>query len=285
MKVKPRQALVALIATAMLAACGSTSTSGGSPSAAKVTPPADSELFTAGTLTLGSDVSYPPQEFFDPPGSQTATGFDIDVGKAMADKMGLKFTVVNQAFDGLIPALDTKKFDIIMSALTVTAERQQKVDMVPYFSAGQSFVVKKGGSFQPKTLADLCGHKVAVQNGTAEQDAVNNDLNGAGKPCASKKVALQSFPSDTEALAQLKKDTVEVHYTDSPVAAYESSKDSTLVISSPSILAVAPEGIAVKKNSAVLDPIKKAFQAIRDDGTYKTLLDKWNLADGDIGKA
>ena len=281
---KLRTTLLALTAIVLLAACGSSSATGGTATVT-VSPPPNSELFTAGTLTLGSDVSYPPQEFFDPPGSQTATGFDIDVGKAIADKMGLKFTVVNQAFDGLIPALDTKKFDIIVSALTVTADRQQKVDMVPYFSAGQSFVVKKGGSFQPKTLADLCGHKVAVQNGTAEQDAVNNDLNGAGKPCASKKVALQSFPSDTEALAQLKKDTVEVHYTDSPVAAYESSKDSTLVISSPSILAVAPEGIAVKKNSAVLDPIKKAFQAIRDDGTYKKLLDKWNLADGDIGKA
>jgi polar amino acid transport system substrate-binding protein len=234
---------------------------------------------------MGSDMSYAPQEFFDPPGSQTAAGFDIDVAKAMADKMGLKFTAVNQGFDGLIPALDTKKFDIIMSALTVKPDRQAKIDMVPYFVGGQSFVVKKAGSFKPAKLEDLCGHKVAVQNGTTELDTVNDDLNAAGKPCASNKVDIQSFPTDTEALAQLKKDAVEVHYTDSPVASYEASKDSSVVVSTSAPFAVAPEGIGLRKSSPILDPIKKAFQAIRDDGTYKKLLDKWSLADGDISKA
>lgn len=281
---KSRHVLLALVVTIMLAACGSSSTSGGTPAAAKVTPPPDSELFAAGTLTIGSDISYPPQEYFDPPGSQTPAGFDIDLGKALADRMGLKFAAVNQSFDGIIPALTSKKYDAIMSAMTIKPDRQTKVDFIPYFIAGESFVVKKGASYQPKKIEELCGHKVAVEDGTAEKDEVNTALNAAGMPCASNQVQLSTFKVDTEALAQLKKDNVDVHFTDSPVAGYETKQDSSLAISNTSgPIEVAPEGIAVRKgNNAILDPLTKAFKSLQDDGSYKNLLQKWGVIDGDI---
>src|ERR1035437_10990386 len=95
-----------------ITACGSSSS--GSSGSASRPPPPDSALFTAGTLTIGSDISYPPQEYYDPAGSTNATGFDIDLGKALAAKKGLKFVSVNQAFAGIIPALSAKKYDPIM---------------------------------------------------------------------------------------------------------------------------------------------------------------------------
>src|SRR5712671_3490127 len=97
-----RARIFVLAAAVLLAACGSSPTTAPPAGTAKVSPPPNSELFTAGTLTIGSDVSYPPQEFF-PVGSTTATGFDIDLGKALADQMGLQFAVVNTPFDGIIP--------------------------------------------------------------------------------------------------------------------------------------------------------------------------------------
>src|SRR5258708_4392041 len=261
-----------------VAACGSSSTAAGSGT---ITPPPDSALFTAGTLTFGSDVSYPPQEYFDPAGSTNATGFDIDLGKALAAKMGLKFVAVNQAFNGIIPALDAKKYDAIISAMTINSDRTPKVDFVPYFVAGESFVVKQGSSYKPTKLEDLCGHKIAVEDGTAEKDEANG-LNDAGKPCASNKVVIQVFTVDTEALAQIKKGAVDAHFTDSPVAGYEVKRDTSLSISG-SAIEVAPEGIAVRKgDSAILNPLKAAFKALQDDGTYKTLLKKWGVTDGDI---
>jgi polar amino acid transport system substrate-binding protein len=269
------------LAAMAVAACGSSSTSAGSGT---ITPPPDSALFTAGTLTFGSDVSYPPQEYFDPAGSTNSTGFDIDLGKALAVKMGLKFVAVNQAFAGIIPALDAKKYDAIISAMTINSDRTPKVDFVPYFVAGESFVIKKGASYKPTKLEDLCGHKIAVEDGTAEKDEANG-LNDAGKACANNKVVVQVFTVDTEALAQIKKGAVDVHFTDSPVAGYEVKRDTSLTIAGAAI-EVAPEGIAVRKgDAAVLNPLKAAFKALQDDGTYKSLLQKWGVTDGDIANS
>jgi polar amino acid transport system substrate-binding protein len=280
--VKFRWTVLVSLAAVAIAACGSSSSS--SSGTAKVTPPPDSALFSPGTLTFGSDLSYPPQDYFDPPGSTNATGFDIDLAKAMADKMGLKLVVLNQAFAGIIPALDAKKYDAIISAMTVNPERKAKVDFLPYFVAGESFVVKKGSTYKPTKLEDLCGHKVAVEDGTAEKDEANG-LNDAGKICASNKVVVQVFTVDTEALAQIKKGAVDAHFTDSPVAGYEVRKDSNLEIAGAAI-EVAPEGIAVRKGeTAILNPLKAAFKAIQDDGTYKSILTKWGVTDGDIATA
>jgi polar amino acid transport system substrate-binding protein len=272
---------LAVVAVVVLSACGSSSSS---PSGtAKVSPAPDSELFTAGTLTVGSDVSYPPQEFF-PVGSTTATGFDIDVGKALADAMGLKYAVVNTPFDGIIPALNSKKFDIMISAMTITDTRSATVDFIPYFIAGESFVVTANSTVLPTKLADLCGKKVAAESGTAELDEANG-LNAAGGACASNHVQVVTFQKDTEALAELKKGNVDIHFTDSPVAAYEVQQTSGLKLSG-GIIEVAPEGIALRKGDSPLeDPVKAAFAQLKSDGTYASLLKKWNLADGDITKA
>jgi polar amino acid transport system substrate-binding protein len=278
---KVRTSSLAIGIAFVLAACGS---SGSSPSGtAKVSPPPDSELFAAGTLTLGSDVSYPPQEFFAV-GSTTATGFDIDLGKALADAMGLKYAVVNTPFDGIIPALNSKKFDIMISAMTITDARSATVDFIPYFVAGESFVVTSNSTVLPTKLADLCGKKVAAESGTAELDEANG-LNAAGGACVSNHVQVVTFQKDTEALAELKKGNVDIHFTDSPVAAYEVQQTTGLKVSG-GIIEVAPEGIAIRKaDTAIEDPVKAAFAQLKSDGTYASLLKKWNLADGDITKA
>jgi polar amino acid transport system substrate-binding protein len=273
---------LALLAVIVLAACGSTSSA---PSGtAKVSPPPDSALFAAGTLTVGSDISYPPQEFY-PVGSTTATGFDIDLGKALADEMGLRFAVVNTPFDGIIPALNSKKFDIMISAMTITDERKTAVDFIPYFVAGESFVIAKSATIAPTKLEDLCGKKVAAESGTAELDEAKG-LNVAGKPCASNKVNVVTFQKDTEALTELKKGNVDIHFTDSPVAAYEVQNDPSNLKISGGIIEVAPEGIAARKgDTAIQTAVKAAFESLKSNGTYATLLKKWNVSDANITKA
>lgn len=279
-----KRAYGALIGLAViLAGCGGSSGGGGGK--ATITPPASSALYKAGTLTIGSDISYPPQESYKE-GTKEPEGFDIDIGNAIAAKLGLKVEWINQTFEGIIPSLDARKYDIIISAMTINDERKQKVDFIPYFKAGESFVITKGGSKKPTKLEDLCGLTVAVEKGTAEESEVL-DLNDAGKQgkCASNKVKLQSFTVDTEALAQLKKGAVDVHFTDSSVAGYEIKHNDGIAISG-GVIEIAPEGIAYRKGEkAIGDPVAKAFQALKDDGTYKTLLKKWGLEDGDIDKS
>ena len=289
---------LALGSTLLISACGGSS-SATTPSnscgsdAAKPTrttaPPPSSELSTPGTLTFGSDVSYPPQEFYPDGCPKTADGFDLDVAKALAARMGLKYAVVDTKFDGIIPALQTKKFDSLVSAMTITADRQKVVKFVPYFSAGESFVVLSNSTKNPQALADLCGLKVAVEKGTTEEsDATDANDPAKNGPCAKNPIDFKStdFDKDTQSLQALRKGTALIHFTDSPVASYELLKNSDVKITNKTILATAPEGIATRvDDTAMFNAISDAFDAMKADGTYATLLTKWKLEAGDITKA
>ncbi|MGH7903967.1 MAG: ABC transporter substrate-binding protein [Candidatus Dormibacteraceae bacterium] len=265
-----------------IAGCGSAGqpAAPSSPSASCIKAP--SGLTNSGALTWGSDVSYPPQEFFNPNAPTTPVGFDIDVAAAIAKKMCLQSQVVNEGFNGIIPALNAKKFDAIISAMTITSDRSKSVSFVPYFNAGEALVATSSSSLHITDLAQLCGKSVAVESGTAEESEVKTTID---PKCGSNPVTLKVFPVDTAALAELRKGGVVLHFTDSPVAEYEIKKNSDLKIVSP-VLETAPEGIAVRQDSPqLLTAMKAAFKALEADGTYTRLLNKWGLASGDIRKA
>ena len=283
----------------IIAACGGSSSSSG-PAAqcpqdaakpsTKTSPPPNSDLLKAGTLTVGSDVSYPPDEFY-PAGcnGKDADGLDVDLGKALAARMGLQFALVDQKFDGIIPALNTKKYDLIMSSMTITAERKTAVQFIPSFNVGESYVVLSSYAKSPQELKDLCGLKVAVEKGTTEEGEAG-DANDPAKngPCAKNPIDFKNsdFDQDTQALSALCKGTVDLHYTDSPVAQYELLKNTGFKITNKKPQNVAPEGFAIRKDdSAMFNAIQAAFEAMKSDGTYKKLLDKWHLGDEDITKA
>ena len=95
-----------------------------------------------GKLVICSDIPYPPQEFFDDQGNPT--GSDIDIGIEIGRRLGLTGEIENSVFDTIIAAVTGGKCDIIISAQNITSDRLKQVDMIPYFQAGQSFVVAKG---------------------------------------------------------------------------------------------------------------------------------------------
>ena len=122
------------------------------------------QLILAGNLFVCSDIPYPPQEFFDEQGNPT--GSDIDIGAEIAKRLGLQFHVENTVFNTIIPALTGNKCDIIISAQNITPDRLKQVDMIPFFQAGQSFVVAKGNPKAINTTDDLCGKAIASESGT-----------------------------------------------------------------------------------------------------------------------
>ena len=110
-----------------------------SPTAVATVP--DGQLIFAGKLVICSDIPYPPQEFFDAQGNPT--GSDIEIGQEIAKRLGLTAQIENAVFDTIIAAVTGGKCDIIISAQNITPDRVKQVDMIPYFQAGQSFVVAK----------------------------------------------------------------------------------------------------------------------------------------------
>jgi polar amino acid transport system substrate-binding protein len=276
-----RLAALAVLAVTLAACGGGAATVSPSPTASASpkgikTP---TNLVKAGTLTFLSDTTYPPQESIDT-ATNTAVGFDVDVAKAIADKMSLTATIKTNSFDTIIPDLLAKKGDAIISAMSITPERSKQVAFVGYFQAGQSILVRKGNPLGISALTDLCGRRVAVQVTTTEQDTLNAENAG---DCKTKKITIVTFPSDTDAVLKLKLGAVDAAMDDSPVAAFYVNNDPASFDLAGTPVQNAPEGIAVDpKNTEVLTAIQQAMQAIFADGTYRKLLVKWNLLDGEI---
>ena len=239
------------------------------------TIPAPSKLVKSGMLTVGSDASYPPQEYVDASGKPI--GMDIDIASEIASRMGLDLNVINFKFDDIIPALNAGQFDIVVSAMTVTDERSKVVDFVPYFSAGQAVLVQKGNPKGIKTLDDLSGKTAVAEQGTIEEQALkdlNAKLEAAGKP----KVNVLIYPTDTDAVDQLRVGRADATLHDSPVAAYYAELNpNAFEVAIPNFDS-APEGIATAKNNTPMhDAIDAAIKAMKADGTLNAIYAKWGI--------
>jgi polar amino acid transport system substrate-binding protein len=244
------------------------------PGAHPKTVPAPSKVVSAGTLTIGSDVSYPPQEYMD--ASSNPVGFDIDVATEIASRLGLQPKVINFNFNDIIPALNAGQFDIIISAMNITPVRSEAVDFVQYYAAGQSVLVPKGNPKNIKTLDDLSGLTVAVQQGTTEQDSLtaeNTKLSAAGKPA----INVLVYGTDTDAVDQLRVGRADAAMDDDPVAAYYVALNPNFEVA---LAAYNPqdEGIAVSKTNANMKTsITQAIAAMKSDGTLDAIKAKWQL--------
>lgn len=276
-------ACVVLVAAFVASACG-----GGEekPAASPTTPAAASPTaslaagvpeLSDGTLDIGSDIAYAPIEFYEE-GTQTAAGLDVDLATAIADELGVKVNFINTGFDGLIGALQAKRFDIIMSSMTVTEKRQQEIDFIPYFTAGTGILVQAGNPKDIQSLADLCGKSVAVQLGTIQVD----QLDAQNEQCTDK-ISITTFDQNPLAVEQLRLGRADAVTADYPVAANDARlSEGALEIAGPQFEA-APYGIGLRKDSTELNAaLTTALQSIMDNGQYDKILADWNLEAGSI---
>lgn len=283
-----RLALVGCFLTLMLllAACGSSGTTtggGGSTPAASssptVTPPND--LLTPGYLTVGSDTTYPPQEYIDTSTNQAA-GFDIDLIKAIAGRMGLQAKIVTTSFDTIIDSLSAKRFDVVISAVTITPARQQKADFIPYFSAGESLLVQNGNPHHITQVSDLCGQKAGAQNGTIEQ----SDLQTASAACqkaGKPPIQITVLTNQTDVIQLLVTNRVVATYQDSPVTDYYIKLHPGQFQVGGSVVNAAPEGIVVRKgDTSMFNAVNTAFKQLKADGTYHKIILQWGLTSEEL---
>jgi polar amino acid transport system substrate-binding protein len=293
-----RLAAVGAIAVAgalLLTGCGDqTKDSGsGSSESASSAPLADKlpqSIRDKGVIKVGSDIAYAPVEFKDSSGK--TVGIDPDLATAMGKQLGVTFEFQNGTFDTLITGLRSKRYDIAMSAMTDTKDRQEGidsdtgkkvgegVDFVDYFTAGVSIYTKKGDDQGIKTWSDLCGKKLVVQRGTVSEDLAKSE---AKKCTGGKTIALQAFDNDQQAQTRLRAGGADAGSSDFPVAAYAvktsgGGKDFQLVGEQ---VDAAPYGIAVAKDQTQLrDALKAALDAVIKSGEYEKILKKWGAEAG-----
>jgi polar amino acid transport system substrate-binding protein len=236
-----------------------------------------------GVLKFGVDASYPPNEFTDTDGT-TIIGMDVDLGTAIAQKLGLTAQFENTSFDGIIPGVDAGNYEMAMSSFTINDERVQTVDMISYFSAGTSIAVAAGNP-QNVNPDDLCGLAIGVQRGTVQVDdlvARNEACKAAGKP----EIQMSELQQQTDVTLALTANRIVAMLADSPVVAYAVSTTQGAVEQLGATYDTAPYGVVIKKGQAQYpEAVRGALQALIEDGTYEAILEKWNVSDGAITTA
>jgi ABC-type amino acid transport substrate-binding protein len=213
-------------------------------------------------LTVGSDIPYPPFEQGKP---GNYTGFDIELIEAIAEKMGRKAEVQDTSFETIFRDVAQGKFEAVVSAATITDEREKAVDFSnPYYLSEQAVLVKEGSDI--KSLEDLEGKTVAAQQGTTGLELAKEKLGGA---------EVRPFPEGPDAINALKSGTVEGVVIDAPVAQNAVEKSGGIEIAEK-VPTEETYGVAVAQGETeLLDEINKALNEVEDDGIYKKIYEKW----------
>lgn len=261
------------------AACGSTGNLPSPTRASGLAAQLPASVRSRGVLRVGTNATYAPNEFIAANG-HTITGMDANLATALARRLGLRVQFFNVSFDQLITGITAGRYDIAMSSLTDTKARQQAVDMVTYFDAGNSFVVLRSSPLHIGSFADLCGHTVAIEAGSTYVQQVAAEqprCTTAHKP----PIHSQTYASQASANLALLAGRAQVTIEDSPVAAYQARRDHRFRVTGR-IFGTAPYGIAVAKTSGLAQPIRDALRELITNGTYHSITSKWGISTGDI---
>lgn len=244
-------------------------------------------LVEPGFLTIGTELSAPPMGFVK---DDQPAGFDVDITVALAKAMCLEPKFVNLAFQGLFPALISKKFDLISSRVGITDVRMQTFDFIPVFVGGLRLITKKDANLRFNTESDACGVTVAIVAGSTQMAALERVKGDcpAGKP-----MNMKVFAAMTETVHEVAKGSAQAAFIDWPVAAYLVQQNpNTYFEASPILSGKAGANSMRNRNGLVFRKgedanraaVDSAFKGLVQSGTYAAILKKWNLDGGDVTK-
>jgi polar amino acid transport system substrate-binding protein len=300
--------MAALLAAGVLTACNSTSTSSGSSASEQGGGGASSQPAGGSSGAVSSDdklAAMVPQNIrskgtvewlmqipaapMESKQNGELVGIDVELGRAIIARLGLKvkITTVND-FSALIPAISTNRADFVMSGMKDLKERQTKLDFVDYFKTGNAFIGKPGDKDKLKTYADLCGKTINTGVGasyTAQlAELSKTECQAKGKPAMKN---LSAGGAIAEMLLQIDQGraTAVLNGIELSADAVNNSNGKYVMLDIPPF-DPAYYGIAVNKsNPEFAKAIEASLQSLMDDGTYKKILEKYNLGAAALDKA
>lgn len=238
-----RKLLFALAATAFLA----------SPAAAQ-------------DIKIATEGAYPPFNMKNAKGE--LIGFDVDFAKALCAKMKANCTIVAQDWDGIIPGLLAKKYDLIVASMSITDERKQKVAFSkPYYSNFLQFVAKKGSTLKPSPEG-LKGKTIGAQRATVSAQHLEDKYR--------KSATIKVYDKQTAAWLDLKAGRLDAVLVDVYPGYDWIKKNPGFAFIGDKIDIDDKIGVAARKgDKALLEKVNAAIEALRKDGTYKMINAKY----------
>ncbi len=230
------------------------------------------DILDRGTLRVGFDAGYQPFEMVNKKGEYI--GFDVDFAKQLGKAMGVKVEFVNTAWDGIIPALLTDKFDIIMGGMTVTPARNLRVNFAdPYIVIGQSVVLRKALANEVKKPRDLNNskYKLAVKLGTTGHEAARRFF---------PKAEIFEFETQDDAKLEVLNGKLDAFIYDLPYNSIFASQNEGKVALIKEPFTYEPLAWAIRRGDAdFLNFLNNFLRQTRGDGTYDRIYGKWLESD------
>jgi polar amino acid transport system substrate-binding protein len=229
----------------------------------------------SGVLHVSVNAIYPPMEYKDP-ATGTLTGLDIDLGNAIAKRLGVKIVWSESSFEQLMPSLQTDRADLIISGITDRISRHAAADFVDYLKTGAQLYVQAGSPAQ--TPANLCGKNVGTSRSTSFPLAIaawsKTNCEAAGKPA----IVVVNAESTVDARSQLRQGRIDAAVQGSETLPYAFANEPGIYRALGVPFTTGYQGIAFKKgDTALRDAVAGALGALIADGTYTAILTKYKL--------
>ncbi|WP_422744040.1 ABC transporter permease subunit [Mycobacterium sp. WMMD1722] len=253
-----RRAVPALLLLAVLAVAGC----GGS------TEPSQNPIASAGVLRVGTEGVYPPFSYHDPATGELV-GYDVDVARAVGEKLGVDVDFVETPWDAMFAALEANRFDVVANEVTINPERQSKYDLSQPYSVGEGVIVTRADDDSIRSLADIRG-KTAAENATSNWSQVAREA-GANVE------AVEGF---TQAITLLTQGRVDVVINDSiAVYAYLAETGDKSVKIAGTVGEKSEQGFAARKDSGYLPELNRALDELRAEGRLTEISQRYLKAD------
>ncbi len=240
------------------------------------------DVVKSGTLKVAIVPNYPPMEFKSPETGQL-TGFDVDLGDALAKKLGVKLAWQETSFDQMMPALSTGRVDAILSGMTDLPTRHDTATFVDYLRSGPQFFVRKAREAEFKDMSSLCGKKAGASRRTSFPREI---AAWSEQHCKDNPVVFVGTEGSADARTQLKQGRIDAAVQGNETLPYVMGlePDTYMAIGTP--IASQYTGIAIPvKETGLQQAMAGALDALIADGTYKALLEKWKLTANGVDKA
>lgn len=262
---KNMKKFVALVLAAImcfaLVACNSSKDETTDPSASSTDSSLD-DVKKSGKLSIATSPDFPPFESLE---GDDVVGIEIDILKMIAEKLGVELEINQMDFDSVLPGIQSGKFNVGVSGITVTEKRQKNADFTtPYFVAAQAIVVMNGSDIKSK--ADLEGKKISVQTGTTAEEY-----------CMSNGYDVLAFQANNDACSALTSGKVDAWVIDNETAIKMSAETDgkTVVLDEP--MTTEPYSFAFKKGSeSLVNEINTYIKEWLADGTIEKIFEKYD---------
>lgn len=251
-------ALVLVLALGTLAGCGNQAAT-------------ETDSAAKDKLIMATNAAFPPYEFYE---NETIVGIDADIAAAIAEKLGMELEIQDTEFGSIIAGVQTGKYDMGMAGMTVTEERKQSVNFSDTYATGiQSVIVKKDSGI--KTIDDINGKKIGVQQDTTGHIYASAPVDEGGYG----EEAVIPFNKGADAVAALSSGKVDCVIIDNqPALSFVEANDGLEILDTE--YAVEDYAICVsKENTELLEKINGALKELTEDGTVKSIVDKYIAAE------